>query len=61
MGNLDDVSCTLCGSKQTEQLLSLSSFHLKGSGWAHDSYGVSKAADQHSVEKKTSKDTNEVL
>jgi hypothetical protein len=24
----------------TEKLLSLSAFHLKGSGWAHDSYGV---------------------
>jgi len=61
MGDLDHVSCTLCGSKKTEQLLSLSAFHLKGSGWAHDSYGASKATDQHSVEKKISKNTSEVL
>ena len=60
MEDLHEVLCTLCGSKKIEQLLSLSSFHLKGSGWAHDSYGASKAAAQHSVEKKISKETNEV-
>jgi len=34
------VHCAACASMHTEKLLSLSAFHLKGSGWAHDSYGV---------------------
>ncbi len=40
MSDQTPVTCLHCMSDRTEQLLSMSSFQLKGSGWAHDSYGV---------------------
>ena len=37
---LDTVACRFCQSKDVERLVSMGSFQLKGSGWAHDAYGV---------------------
>lgn len=37
---LDAVACCFCQSKDVERLVSLGAFQLKGSGWAHDAYGV---------------------
>ena len=49
--------CTKCASVKVEKLLSVSSFQLKGSGWAHDGYANSsssvKSDGESSVDRKS--------
>ena len=53
MSDQSPAACAHCSSERTEQLLSLSAFHLKGSGWAHDGYGVSAAASKPSSDSES--------
>lgn len=39
--NTSSIICKKCGLNM-KRVMSLSSFHLKGSGWAADCYGKSK-------------------
>ena len=39
-----DALCTRCGSAAIDRKISMGSFQLKGSGWAHDGYGLSSGA-----------------
>ena len=41
-------NCARCQSSDVEKRVSASAFQLKGSGWAHDSYGVSAPTDTSS-------------
>ena len=36
------LSCIYCGANLVDRLISSSSFHLKGGGWAADGYHKSK-------------------
>ena len=42
LAKIDDPPpvCEPCGERVMEKLISASSFQLKGTGWAHDSYGL---------------------
>lgn len=35
----ETINCEKCG-KEMKKIISRSSFHLKGSGWAFDNYGL---------------------
>ena len=57
--DLEAVRCTHCHSAVVERQVSMGSFQLKGSGWAHDRYGLSAAtADSISPEKSSSDATS---
>ena len=43
--NTKTIKCPICESK-SERILSLGSFHLKGSGWYKDGYGKRKASKE---------------
>jgi putative FmdB family regulatory protein len=55
--------CPSCGERKVERLVSLSSFHLKGSGWYVTDYGGKKSGsesaskDSKDKEKGSGKDT----
>ena len=53
------IKCPICGSR-SEKILSLGSFHLKGSGWYKDGYGKRNASKEEVAEKpKTESTTKE--
>ena len=53
------IKCPICGSR-SEKILSLGSFHLKGSGWYKDGYGKRNASKEEVAEKpKTETTTKE--
>ena len=43
--------CPVCGERRVERLVSLSSFHLKGSGWYVTDYGGRKSGSAPHKEK----------
>jgi putative FmdB family regulatory protein len=43
--------CPNCGKRKVERLVSLSSFHLKGSGWYVTDYGGKKSGSTPSSDK----------
>ena len=51
--------CPSCGKRKVERLVSLSAFHLKGSGWYVTDYGGKKAghADRSSAADKSAGDS----
>ncbi|MBN2569673.1 MAG: zinc ribbon domain-containing protein [Deltaproteobacteria bacterium] len=56
----DEVkSCRFCGDGRVEKLISLSAFHLKGSGWYVTDYGGKKpsATENTGSEKDTTSTT----
>ena len=53
------IKCPICGSR-SEKILSLGSFHLKGSGWYKDGYGKRNVSKEEVAEKpKTESTTKE--
>ena len=53
------IKCPICNSK-SEKIMSLGSFHLKGSGWYKDGYGKRNASKEEVAEKpKTETTTKE--
>ena len=53
------IKCPICNSK-SEKIMSLGSFHLKGSGWYKDGYGKRSASKEEVAEKpKTETTTKE--
>ena len=53
------IKCPICGSR-SEKILSLGSFHLKGSGWYKDGYGKRNPSKEEVAEKpKTETTTKE--
>ena len=53
------IKCPICNSK-SERIMSLGSFHLKGSGWYKDGYGKRNASKEEVAEKpKTESTTKE--
>ena len=54
------IKCPICNSK-SERIMSLGSFHLKGSGWYKDGYGKKDSPKEEVAEKpKTENTTKEV-
>ena len=54
------IKCPICNNK-SERIMSLGSFHLKGSGWYKDGYGKRNASKEEVAEKpKTENTTKEV-
>ena len=41
----DSIACSKC-NKLMNKLISLSSFHLVGSGWANDNYGLKQSKNK---------------
>ena len=53
------IKCPICNNK-SERIMSLGSFHLKGSGWYKDGYGKRNASKEEVAEKpKTETTTKE--
>ena len=53
------IKCPICNSR-SERIMSLGSFHLKGSGWYKDGYGKRSASKEEVAEKpKTETTTKE--
>ena len=53
------IKCPICNNK-SERIMSLGSFHLKGSGWYKDGYGKRSASKEEVAEKpKTESTTKE--
>ena len=53
------IKCPICNNK-SEKIMSLGSFHLKGSGWYKDGYGKRSASKEEVAEKpKTESTTKE--
>jgi len=53
------IKCPICNSK-SERIMSLGSFHLKGSGWYKDGYGKRNTSKEEVAEKpKTESTTKE--
>ena len=53
------IKCPICNNK-SEKIMSLGSFHLKGSGWYKDGYGKRSASKEEVAEKpKTETTTKE--
>ena len=50
------IECPICGSR-SEKILSLGSFHLKGSGWYKDGYGKRSASKEEVAEKSKTEST----
>ena len=54
------IKCPICNNK-SERIMSLGSFHLKGSGWYKDGYGKKDSPKEEVAEKpKTENTTKEV-
>ena len=54
------IKCPICNNK-SERIMSLGSFHLKGSGWYKDGYGKRNASKEEVAEKpKTESTTKEI-
>ena len=54
------IKCPICNNK-SERIMSLGSFHLKGSGWYKDGYGKRNASKEEVAEKpKTESSTKEI-
>ena len=54
------IKCPICNNK-SEKIMSLGSFHLKGSGWYKDGYGKRSASKEEVAEKpKTETTTKEI-
>ncbi len=53
------TSCSVCGG-EVKKIMSMSSFHLKGSGWYSDGYASSSSAqeDTQKITKKSSAGTD---
>ncbi len=49
--------CPSCGKRKVERLVSLSAFHLKGSGWYVTDYAGKKNASSETKSSKDSSDT----
>ncbi len=49
--------CPKCSKRRVERLVSLSAFHLKGSGWYVTDYGGKKTDSSKTDEDKTSSDS----
>ena len=53
------IKCPICNNK-SDKIMSLGSFHLKGSGWYKDGYGKRSASKEEVAEKpKTETTTKE--
>ena len=53
------IKCQICNNK-SERIMSLGSFHLKGSGWYKDGYGKRNTSKEEVAEKpKTESTTKE--
>jgi|TARA_Y100000296_G_scaffold41674_1_gene48028 putative FmdB family regulatory protein len=53
------IKCPICNNK-SERIMSLGSFHLKGSGWYKDGYGKRNTSKEEVAEKpKTESTTKE--
>ena len=53
------IKCPICNNR-SEKIMSLGSFHLKGSGWYKDGYGKRNASKEEVAEKpKTESTTKE--
>ena len=54
------IKCPICNNK-SERIMSLGSFHLKGSGWYKDGYGKRNTSKEEVAEKpKTESSTKEI-
>ena len=54
------IKCPICNNK-SERIMSLGSFHLKGSGWYKDGYGKRNTSKEEVAEKpKTESTTKEI-
>ena len=54
------IKCPICNSR-SERIMSLGSFHLKGSGWYKDGYGKRNTSKGEVAEKpKTESSTKEI-
>jgi len=54
------IKCPICNNK-SERIMSLGSFHLKGSGWYKDGYGKRDTSKEKVAEKpKTESSTKEI-
>ena len=52
------IKCPVCGNK-AERIISLGSFHLKGSGWYKDGYGDKRSVSkEEKIERTTTKTTS---
>ena len=55
------IECSFCGQSST-RIMSLGSFHLKGSGWYKDGYGDKKTmSEDEKIERSTIKTTSTYL
>ena len=52
------INCPVCGSR-SEKILSLGSFHLKGSGWYKDGYGKRNTSKEEVAKPATQTETKE--
>ena len=50
------IKCPICNNK-SEKIMSLGSFHLKGSGWYKDGYGKRSASKEEVAEKPKTEST----
>ena len=46
----ETITCSACGSENVQRLIGSPLFHLKGGGWAKDSYGSVPAAPKTAEE-----------
>ena len=53
------IKCPVCGNK-AERILSLGSFHLKGSGWYKDGYGNRDSTKEEVAKPATNTETKEI-
>ena len=54
------IKCPICNN-ESKRIMSLGSFHLKGSGWYKDGYGKRSASKEEVAEKpKTESSTKEI-
>ena len=54
------IKCPICNNK-SEKIMSLGSFHLKGSGWYKDGYGKRSASKEEVAEKPKTESTTKKI
>ena len=54
------IKCPICNSK-SEKIMSLGSFHLKGSGWYKDGYGKKDSPKEEVAEKPKTESTTKKI
>ena len=54
------IKCPICNNK-SERIMSLGSFHLKGSGWYKDGYGKRNASKEEVAEKPKTESTTKKI